>query len=282
MRRGGRSGSLSLLLGLTLALPGAAPGQDQQKGVPGMSAAQNRVTRMEQWRRPVTQERVTLTFDGNVTRLEGGVVLRWEPGEEFRQWNPLLLGALRDQARMEATSEEDRARRVSALGFPPELWEELDAFRRQQGLSLSPVPGKGKPQVPVEYRSSLVTLTQEGQSQNSLLWNPTPEMQRRFAELVSGLVQASAPPDTAFHQQGQELRAQGFVRLAAEPGREPKLWESKVGGVPYRPKGAAWPRAHGADTRPLVFLVQINFGTVTRMVGRCPTFPRGASCNSSS
>lgn len=262
-----------------------------------MSTAKGSPTRLEQWQHPVTGERVTLTFDGSVTRMErsgssggaptNGEALRWEPGAEFSQWNPLLLGALRDQAQAGATSEEERTRRVTDLGFPPELWEELDAFQHEQGLFALPPSGVGQSEVPAGYRSSLTVTTQELPPQPSLLRNPTPEMQRRFAELVAGLVQASAPPDTALHQQGQELQRQGFVRLSArrpggslwlppalEPYRQemerwarpvvrpavvpgtPEPWQSKLGGVPYRPRGAAWPKSLSGD--PMYFLAQIN------------------------
>ena len=50
---------------------------------------------------------------------------------------------------------------------------------------------------------------------------------------------------------------QTFVRATAEKSRNTKLWESKVGGQPYLPKGQTWPVA--SDGRELFFLAQLNF-----------------------
>ena len=48
-----------------------------------------------------------------------------------------------------------------------------------------------------------------------------------------------------------------FIRAKSQPARNTKLWESKVGGTPYLPKGIDWPCA--PDGRELFFLAQINF-----------------------
>ena len=34
-----------------------------------------------------------------------------------------------------------------------------------------------------------------------------------------------------------------FIRAKSQPARNTKLWESKVGGTPYLPKGIDWPCA---------------------------------------
>ncbi len=48
-----------------------------------------------------------------------------------------------------------------------------------------------------------------------------------------------------------------FIRIKAQPARSTKVWESKVGGMPYLPKEMNWPV--GAEGRALFFLAQINF-----------------------
>ncbi len=54
-----------------------------------------------------------------------------------------------------------------------------------------------------------------------------------------------------------------FIRATAQPSRNTKLWESKVGGQPYLPKNAAWPCA--PDGKELFFLAQINFAEVPQL-----------------
>ncbi len=48
-----------------------------------------------------------------------------------------------------------------------------------------------------------------------------------------------------------------FIRATSQALRKTKLWESKVGGVPYLPKNLAWPT--NPEGRGLFFLAQINF-----------------------
>jgi uncharacterized protein YwqG len=60
---------------------------------------------------------------------------------------------------------------------------------------------------------------------------------------------------------------QNFIRATAEKSRNTKLWESKVGGQPYLPKGQTWPTA--SDGRELFFLAQLNFSEIPAL----PPFP---------
>ena len=48
-----------------------------------------------------------------------------------------------------------------------------------------------------------------------------------------------------------------FIRIQAQATRKMELWESKVGGIPYLPKGVTFPTA--PDGRELFFLAQLNF-----------------------
>jgi uncharacterized protein YwqG len=54
-----------------------------------------------------------------------------------------------------------------------------------------------------------------------------------------------------------------FIKIKAKPAQKTKLWESKVGGAPYLPKGIAYPTA--ADGSPLFFLAQLNFAEMPRL-----------------
>lgn len=66
-----------------------------------------------------------------------------------------------------------------------------------------------------------------------------------------------------FREQLLQTR-QPFVRVLSAPPRDTKLWESKVGGLPYLPKNIAWPTA--PDGRALFFLAQINFAEMPPLV----------------
>lgn len=88
--------------------------------------------------------------------------------------------------------------------------------------------------------------------QNGQLWLPTALEPHRAA------LQASEKP---------------VLRLAANPKHQPQLWESKVGGVPYRLKGAAWPMSTEKHPRPLVFLAQVNLSEANAGGKALPDFP---------
>lgn len=301
---------LAALLGVGLAV-GAATFAAVQ-GQPGKESSSVTATTPEPpkrdlWRHPHTGEEATLRFEDGVTRLERGgrVSEQGAPPfdgaaakEETRAmllaggWNPFELRMLREMAQAGTLRENGRPLRVEEFGFPSRLWEELDAFEREMA---GPEAVAG-------------TLPSEDVPVDSLLWHPTPQTQKRFAELMAVVAENvqvhPSPADTPFHEQRRRLAREGFVRLsprradgslwlppelepyrapleaserpvvrlAAEPARSPQPWQSKVGGVPYRPTGEAWPTA--PDGRPLVFLAQLNFAELNPDGQALPDFPR--------
>ena len=54
-----------------------------------------------------------------------------------------------------------------------------------------------------------------------------------------------------------------FIRIKAQAARQTTWWESKVGGLPYLPKGSPYPTA--PDGRDLYFLAQLNFADMPRL-----------------
>lgn len=65
------------------------------------------------------------------------------------------------------------------------------------------------------------------------------------------------PPALEPHRAAILATTQPFIRVSSEPARPLALWESKVGGLPYLPKGVPFPTA--PDGRELFFLAQLNF-----------------------
>lgn len=75
--------------------------------------------------------------------------------------------------------------------------------------------------------------------------------------------QLNLPPALEAHREALLQTKCTFIRIKAMPARDTKYWESKVGGIPYLPKGAAYPLT--PDGEPLHFLAQINFEEVPKL-----------------
>ena len=265
---------------------------------------------LEQYLQPQTGERARLSFDGQTTTLEreGQSAPQNPPAfdeaaereklreqmeqsasaPEFRMWREMLMGRLgsREAARQE----------FLRLGLPQKLWDELDTFDRRMGRTLDDAPNM----VPESYSSTLVTAEEV---QNSLLWNPPAELRRRFASLWAAEINIVPPgAEVGLWERSLELAREGFLRISPRradgslwltPGLEPHRaelqrlerpvvrpypkagqpapWDSKFGGVPYRPVGSAWPLdVHGA---PLPFLAQIDLAQANAG-GHLPDLPR--------
>lgn len=267
----------------------------------------------QQWRHPVTGEEVTLWREGPVTsESRGGKVTqhrnppfdreaaqREAEAQRGDDWDPMTLILFRKNLLDGATSEQERAQRLDAVGLPPELWAEVDAFAREIGFPLDAASEEELMRAGGFAGSFSLKTPEEG----SLLWNPTPEMRARFRELMGGPIQVQPPGDDApFYEREQALHKEGFARLSPrtpdgplwlppvlEPHRArlerwerpvlrpvvvpgtPEPWQSKLGGVPYRPRGAAWPTQTSGS--PLYFLAQINLGEANAG-GHLPELPR--------
>lgn len=250
--------------------------------------------RYEVWQHLGSGERVTLSLHGAVTRLE-----RSGEVSEFR--NPsfdeaavqikIKLRMLRDMVQAQAgsaESAEEVAQQIKALGFPPELWAELDELETEFEFHYGDEEAKDAP------------------GSRSLLSEPNPALLDRFRQIMAGRVIVIPPPDDApFNRQKQALQKEGMirltarladgslalppvleprraalqateqpvVRLAAHPGAPLTPWSSKVGGVPYRPRDSAWPQSREASPRPLVFLAQINLADANAGGKALPEFP---------
>ncbi|MCY7330504.1 MAG: DUF1963 domain-containing protein, partial [Saprospiraceae bacterium] len=81
-------------------------------------------------------------------------------------------------------------------------------------------------------------------------------------------LQLTLPAALEPHRAAILATRQPFIRVLAQPARKLALWESKVGGLPYLPKGMIFPTA--LDGRELFFLAQINFAEMPAL----PPFPR--------
>jgi uncharacterized protein YwqG len=71
------------------------------------------------------------------------------------------------------------------------------------------------------------------------------------------------PSILAEHSAAFHATQQSFIRVRPQAARTTQPWDSKVGGLPYMPKGMDWPVA--PDGRALFFLAQINFAEVPHL-----------------
>ncbi|GGK31550.1 hypothetical protein GCM10008955_26740 [Deinococcus malanensis] len=125
----------------------------------------------------------------------------------------------------------------------------------------------------------------EGQTQVRIFATPEEaqaEAQKKLAEkrrkgymdAVAGEREKRAVPQPALrlpkalssYREVLEASVRPYVALKGSPPRPTMSpWTSKLGGVPYRPLGSAWPLA--SDGQPLAFLAQLNFAELPPLAG---------------
>lgn len=255
---------------------------------------------LEQWIHPVTGERAQLNLGGQGTVVEfgGQRVTHLAPPfdlaaekeklrrETEQNWHPMIVHSWFRNLESQFGSPEAARQHFLGLGFPEALWDELLHFKEQEAQARL-------------GRTHRLPLPAE-----SLL--DQPDIRRRFAAVWAEAVQIVPPsPDTTLRGGQAALRERGFLRvtarrpdgslwlppalegdrpaleaserpvlrLAADPGRTPKPWESQVGGTPYRRLGSPWPVSREDEPRPLVFLAQLNFAEINPEGRALPDFP---------
>lgn len=70
--------------------------------------------------------------------------------------------------------------------------------------------------------------------------------------------QLNLPARLKPYQDKFERSLRPYVKILPQAEGEARLWESKIGGLPYLPAETEWPK--GANGEPLFLLAQINFG----------------------
>lgn len=286
--------------------PGTVEAQQVTQGQPERFEQWINPTTGEAVRLRFGWQKTTLERGGKVAGFQNAPFSEEAEKEKWRSqmedhWSPMEVSFWRKTLLMRLGSLEAARQEFLRLGLPQQLWDDLNAFERQMGRGIAEKPNE----VPSAYSSSL-TIALDDET-DSLLWNPPAELRRKFAEIWAGEMHIAAPPaETTLWEQSNQLTEQGFIRisprrpdgslwlppalephreeleasekpvlrLAADPSRQPKLWESKVGGIPYRLKGHPWPMSGEKTPRPLVFLAQLNLAQVNAGGKLLPDLPQ--------
>lgn len=143
--------------------------------------------------------------------------------------------------------------------------------------------------------------------EDSLLFHPPAELRERFNQMYGErlLAEMTVPHVSLLDDTARQLQEQGYLRVLPrradgqpalpaqlEPyraeltaderpvvrlrpvkvvsGETLPLWASRLGGVPYRPHGEAWPLGH--DGKPMSFLAQLNLAELNAD-GHLPDLP---------
>jgi len=201
----------------------------------------------EQWRHPDTQELAEIDVRPGVVRLRRGSVLtehRHSPDREQAGREQVV----QQRAAMQQFEEHWE---VADGPVPTPLAEFSSSTRNIADVNIAP-PQDGQLLFTVTE-----TLRTEGFVRNTArrpdgsLWLPE-ELESWREEL-----EASERP---------------VVRLTRDLDRVACRWDSKLGGVPYRPLGTPWPVAKTGDY-PLSFLAQLNLAELNPGGAFLPGFP---------
>lgn len=118
------------------------------------------------------------------------------------------------------------------------------------------------------------TLPDSAQAQAEADKKLAEKRKKGYADAVKGQTAKKSVAETAAalpkaleaYREQIESTIKPAVRLTLK-GLPEHAWESKVGGVPYRPRGQDWPV--NPDGNPLIFLAQVNFADIPQL----PDFP---------
>jgi uncharacterized protein YwqG len=225
------------------------------------------IQKRQAWAKPVTRERVDISFDGKVTRVQhGGKVTElsnppWNEEEAkaaareslkpMFAWSPFQVDSWRDQL-IGGNSQDVAVAKAAflAAGMPAKLWDDIDVYKRMMGFTPAAEPNQpmtapeggwsvqiveaGQP-VPNLGDGTIVIHADDPALKDNLLFHPSPEVKEAFENLyLQQNVGVSEPPaDALFTEQVAKLNAEGFVHLSVR----------EVGGELYLPPGLAQYRA---------------------------------------
>lgn len=209
---------------------------------------------------------------------------------------PVELGLYRAMLLSETEDPAAARQRWSEQGLPDALWDELNEFERRNGspFPMNPPTGMGGGLPDPDGRGvwgslpdPLPSLSPWVQTQGaeltygsatfappelqSLLWQARQELALADAVALSPRRAGRLWLPTRWEAQrpAWEARLRPVLRPAVLPGT-PEPWESKLGGVPYRPRGAPWPHIDG---QPLQFMAQFDLAEANGE-GHLPELPR--------
>lgn len=283
--------STLLLLGAVLLVVGVGCQVAQKPAAlnpaEAKSMTQPQDVQLQQWVDPATGERVNLSFDGQKAVLERGGKISVHENPPFdeaaelaraqRDMDDSMLAFTLQNTVQSGLLDDPQGRKmaVEEQGMPPELWDGLinwNAMRQKDAPWQDPPPALLKlygtwmrQRVTVAPPPATTSFDEQAQMlREAGLLRLTPHRPDGALWL---------PPVLEPHRAALQATEKPVLRLVAQSQRQPKLWESKVGGVPYRKRGAAWPMSREAQPRPLVFLAQLNMAELNPQGKNLPDFP---------
>jgi len=79
------------------------------------------------------------------------------------------------------------------------------------------------------------------------------------------IIYADLSPELEKFRDKIEASLKPYIHIAPTPNKDLTLWQSKLGGLPYMPKGSEYPT--DSKGNPLFLLAQINFAQVPELEG---------------